>query len=171
MANRSPGPFAGADHDHGSCVAEALQAAEDLCRTRGVRLTNIRRSVLELVWQSHRPIGAYAILEGLQQRRGGPVAPPTVYRALDFLLEQRLIHRVESLNAFVGCDHPGEQHAPQFLICSDCGRAAELDSQPLLNAIGKAADRAGFAVDHVAVEVSGQCPECYGGRRGANRAG
>ncbi len=161
--------FAGSDHDHGSCVTTALDSAAEVCQRRGVRLTPLRRQVLELVWQSHRPIGAYAVLDALQTNRrttaggeGRPVAPPTVYRALDFLLSQRLIHRIESLNAYIGCVHPGARHAAQFLICNDCGSAAELDSQSLLRAIDHAASDAGFAIERVAVEVSGRCPDCRG---------
>jgi len=160
--------FAGSDHDHGSCIASALDAAAAVCQRRGVRLTPLRRQVLELVWQSHRPIGAYAVLEALQADRrtagasagGGVVAPPTVYRALEFLLGQRLIHRIESLNAYIGCVHPGARHAAQFLICDGCGSAAELDSPALRAAIDQAAGDAGFAVERIAVEVAGHCPDC-----------
>ncbi len=169
MTAGSEGYFAGIDHDHGSCVASALDAAAAVCAERGVRLTPLRREVLELVWQSHQPIGAYAVLDALQTKRRAAaagkqsaVAPPTVYRALEFLLTQRLIHRIESLNAYIGCVHPGARHAAQFLICTDCGSAAELESQSLLAAIDDAAADAGFAVERVAVEVSGHCPECSG---------
>lgn len=163
--------FAGTDHDHGTCVSSALDSAASVCQQRGARLTPLRRQVLELVWQSHRPIGAYAVLEALQEGRRaaapvGPagkvsaVAPPTVYRALEFLLGQRLIHRIESLNAYIGCVHPGARHAAQFLICNGCGSAAELESQTLLTAINSAAADAGFAIERVAVEVAGRCPDC-----------
>ena len=165
--------FAASDHDHKSCVASALDAAAMVCQQRGVRLTPRRRQVLELVWHSHRPIGAYAVLDAMQTDRrnsvpgdkagkGGAVAPPTVYRALEFLLGQRLIHRIESLNAYIGCVHPGARHAAQFLICNGCGSAAELESRALLGAIDDAAAIAGFAVEQVAVEVSGRCPDCVG---------
>jgi Fur family zinc uptake transcriptional regulator len=168
MAAGSEGYFAGTDHDHGSCVASALDSAAEVCQQRGVRLTPLRREVLELVWQSHQPIGAYAVLDALQAnrrdtaagRKQSAVAPPTVYRALEFLLNQRLIHRIESLNAYIGCVHPGARHAAQFLICTDCGSAAELESQALSMAIDSAAADAGFAIERVAVEVSGHCPEC-----------
>ena len=162
--------FAGSDHDHGSCVASALDSAALVCQRRGVRLTPLRRQVLELVWQSHRPIGAYAVLDAMQADRRsagahgkrGAVAPPTVYRALEFLLGQRLVHRIESLNAYIGCVYPGARHAAQFLICNDCGSAAELESRALVAAIDDAAASAGFAVERVAVEVAGQCPDCVG---------
>lgn len=170
MTARSDAYFAGTDHDHGTCVSSALDSAGSVCQQRGVRLTPLRRRVLELVWQSHRPIGAYAVLEALQEGRraaaadgkASAVAPPTVYRALEFLLGQRLIHRIESLNAYIGCVHPGVRHAAQFLICNGCGSAAEIESQTLLTAIDGAAAAAGFAIERVAVEVAGRCPECLG---------
>src|SRR5690625_3106188 len=112
-------------HDHDACMAEALHSAESLCRERGAQLTPIRRRVLELIWSDHRPYGAYELLEKLQAERGR-VAPPTIYRALDFLLAQGLIHRIESLSAFVGCPRPHDNHDGQFLIRDGCGATAEL---------------------------------------------
>ena len=170
MSESPDGVFAGSDHDHGNCVSTALDSAAAVCQQRGARLTPLRRQVLELVWQSHQPIGAYAVLDALQANRRDDapdgrtraVAPPTVYRALEFLLSQRLIHRIESLNAYIGCVHPGARHAAQFLICNGCGSAAELESATLLTAIDSAAADAGFAIERVAVEVSGQCPDCQG---------
>lgn len=152
-------PFPVADHDHHACVAHAVEAAEAECRRRGARLTDVRRRVLELVWQSHAPVGAYALLETLG-REGFCAAPPTVYRALDFLLAHGLIHRIERLNAFAGCTRPGEPHAGQFLLCQDCGIAAELDDPAVDAAIAAAAARLGFAVTRQTVEVDGRCPEC-----------
>ncbi|MDX1710009.1 MAG: transcriptional repressor, partial [Rhodovibrionaceae bacterium] len=118
--------FPAPEHDHRHCVEQALGEAADLCRQRGARLTPIRRRVLELVWASHKAVGAYEILDALRSEHAG-AAPPTVYRALDFLIAQGFVHRIESLNAFVGCPHPADRHAGQFLICLDCGAAAELD--------------------------------------------
>src|SRR5918999_799750 len=103
-------------HDHLSCIGDALDRAAVLCDQRGARLTPLRRRVLELVWRGHEPVGAYDLLAQM-----GRAAPPTVYRALDFLIEQGLVHRIESLNAYVGCDRPEAAHASQFLICTDCG--------------------------------------------------
>ena len=96
------GAFARPGHDHRACVDEALDGAVELCRKRGARLTGTRQRILELVWAGHRPVGAYELLAALG-RDGQPAAPPTVYRALDFLVDQGLVHRIESLNAFVGC--------------------------------------------------------------------
>ena len=107
-------------HDHHRCVADALAEAERLCVDRDVRLTELRKRVLELIWGSHAPVGAYAIMD-LLRAEGRNAMPPTVYRALDFLLEQGLIHRIASLNAYIGCSHPADTHAMQYLICKRCG--------------------------------------------------
>ena len=155
------GGFLERDHDHRHCVTSALDRAAALCAESGARLTKLRRRVLELIWSSHRPIGAYDVLGRLGRERGR-AAPPTVSRALDFLLEQGLIHRIESLDSFVGCAHPGVPHAGQFLICRDCGRAAEIDDARIDDAITLGARRAGFRVESRTIEVEGSCPQCLG---------
>lgn len=147
------------DHDHGPCVVHALEAAEAECKRRGARLTEIRRRVLELVWQSHVPVGAYALLETLG-REGFNAAPPTVYRALDFLLAHGLIHRIERLNAFMGCSRPGVPHAGQFLLCTGCGTAAELNDPAIDAAVTAAAARLGFTLTGQTVEADGLCAVC-----------
>lgn len=154
-----PGGFPDRRHDHARCVQEALRAARALCDARGARLTPIRQRVFELVWNSHEPVGAYGLLRTLSQERE-TAAPPTVYRALDFLLQHGLIHRIESLNAFVGCCSPSGQHHGQFLICDGCGRAAELRDRQVATAIAESAQRIGFAVSRETVEVRGLCPSC-----------
>ena len=103
-------PLACLPHDHSQCVDSALADADALCARQGVRLTALRRRVLELVWQSHKPLGAYDILGTLSEEDGRRAAPPTVYRALDFLMENGLIHRIASLNAFIGCVRPEHSH-------------------------------------------------------------
>jgi len=151
--------FPDEDHDHGRCLDRALDAAADICRERGVRLTQIRRRVLELVWSGHRPLGAYEILDALKSERRG-AAPPTVYRALEFLLTQGLVHRIESRNAYVGCREPETPHAGQFLICGSCGLTAELNDKRIDRAIQEGAAAAGFAMAHGTIEVEGLCPHC-----------
>ncbi|WP_083901391.1 Fur family transcriptional regulator [Azospirillum sp. B4] len=153
-----PGPQGGA-HDHKACVGDALTRAHSLCEARGARLTTLRARVLELVWSSHKPRGAYAILEEMAVD-GKRVAPLTVYRALDFLVEQGLVHRIESLNAYVGCPEPGQSHAGQFLVCERCGDAAELNDAAVANAITAGAAARGFRALRQTVEVLGLCPAC-----------
>lgn len=152
-------PSAYQPHDHQSCINDAMTTAEQMCRDQGVKLTPVRKRVLELVWQSHKPMGAYDLLPLLAQE-GFNSAPPTVYRALDFLLELGLVHRLASLNAFTGCTHPGHSHPSCFLICSECGLAQELNAEPLFADLNKAAEQQGFVVQQQLTEVVGLCPEC-----------
>jgi Fur family zinc uptake transcriptional regulator len=152
-------PFQAAGHDHETCVDHALDCAAALCRERGARLTELRRQVLQLVWHGHKPVGAYAILEALRRSHPG-AAPPTVYRALEFLGEHGLIHRIESLNAYVGCPRPERPHVGQFLICGECSATAELDEPSIARAVLRRAAALGFAVERQTIEVRGRCPAC-----------
>lgn len=159
--------FQKSGHNHGRCIKSAMESAAGLCGDKGARLTTLRRRVLELIWQSHQPVGAYDLLDILKTERRN-AQPPTVYRALEFLLELGLIHRIESLNAYVGCNAPDTRHPTQFLICRDCGAAAEISDERLDAAIAGLAHDAGFSVLHRTVEVAGQCPNC---RNGGDRRG
>lgn len=145
---------------HQQCIADALEAAQQLCEQEKLRLTPLRRQVLELVWQCHQPLGAYDILAQLETENGRPAAPPTVYRALDFLLEHGLIHRIASLNAFIGCAYPEQAHQAQFLICRLCKLAQELPHSAIDAAIAEEAQAAGFAVEGQIIEVFGLCAPC-----------
>ncbi len=158
MQNSTQRAFVCQKQNHQTCIDEALTNAESLCRQQKQRFTVIRRRVLELVWQQHKPIGAYEVLELLQ--RTGRTAPPTVYRALDFLQQLGLVHRIASLNAYVGCAHPGEPHDGQFLICTSCKSLAELDVPAISNAIEQCAADSGFEAQRQTVEIMGLCPSC-----------
>lgn len=176
-------------HNHQSCITQALGQAEGLCRARGVRLTSLRRRVLERVWASPRPQGAYALLDALNQTpaptatpahdagdsgagevgvRDRPLAPLSVYRALDFLLEQGLVHRLETLNAYIGCIQPEHAgHAGQFFVCDLCGVAAEIVDSRVDAAIAAVAASTGFTVSGApTVEVRGICQDCHDVRGG-----
>jgi len=155
-------PLASRPHDHSHCVSQALAEAEAICARQGLRLTALRKRVLELVWASHKPLGAYDILGVLSEEDGRRAAPPTVYRALDFLLENGLVHRIASLNAFVGCSHPAHAHHSQFLICRSCNAAVELEQTSISDAIVRGAKGVGFAVESQTVEVVGLCAGCQG---------
>jgi Fur family zinc uptake transcriptional regulator len=154
-------PFAPEPHDHGRCIAEALNRAAGLCQARGVRLTPLRRQVLELVWQSHAPVGAYQILERLAGARGR-VAPPTVYRALEFLAREGLVHRIDRLNAYIGCSAPMRPHQAYFLICRSCGAAAEFHEPELDRTLARCVARARFRLETATVELAGLCARCGG---------
>lgn len=159
MTREPEDPFPAADHDHAQCVADALDRAAAVCAARGVKLTRLRRRVLEIVLDQHAPIGAYAILERLARERGR-VAPPTVYRALDFLVAQGLVHRLDTKNAFVACARADGPHPACFLICRECGAVAEVADPELDAAIAAVSRRTGFAVARRIVELEGTCARC-----------
>ena len=143
-------------------TTELLDRAESLCAARAVRLTGLRRQILGLILEAESPTGAYDLLELLRASRG-PAAPPTVYRTLEFLQEQGLVHRIERLAAFVGCvEAHGHDHAhqAQFLICRTCRRVTELDDHDLSHALATAARRSGFEVSGATIEAEGVCMEC-----------
>jgi Fur family zinc uptake transcriptional regulator len=153
----------------GPAVAAAVERAEAACLARGVQFTELRRQVLRLVLEAPQPIGAYALLDRLRAARPG-AAPPTIYRALEFLQEQGLVHRVERLNAFVGCAGPeahhacghGHDHPHQFLICGRCGATAEICDGRVAVSVAEAARAAGFVPSRTTVEVEGLCAACAG---------
>ena len=137
-----------------------LTRADAICAGRAVRLTDLRRQVLGLILDAPQPTGAYDLLDRLRATREG-AAPPTVYRALDFLLENGLIHKLERLSAFVGCiAHEDHHHAAQFLICRNCGKVAEIEDHELAHALQDAAQRLGFTVGKATIEAEGQCAAC-----------
>ena len=150
-----------AAHDHGDCIADGLARAERVCAAAGLRLTPLRRRVLEILLSAHRAMGAYEVLEQLT-REGRAAQPPVAYRALDFLVAHGLAHKIERLNAFIACADSGHAHAPVFLICRRCGAVAEATWQPEAGQIGAAARAHDFAVDAVMAEAMGTCPNCRG---------
>jgi Fur family zinc uptake transcriptional regulator len=151
--------FANPDHDHSVCVVKALAHAEDHCRRHGLQLTRIRRRVLEIICQRHEPAKAYDILDQLG-RDGRRSAPPTVYRALEFLFDAGLIHRIDSMNAYVVCAHPARQHSAQLLVCSRCEQVAEIEDAQIQAVLDQGASKHGFKVDPQTVEIRGRCSRC-----------
>ncbi len=148
-----------AKHDHASCVETGLATAQARCEAEGLRLTPVRRKVLEMLLQEHRALGAYAILDRLRDEGFGS-QPPVAYRALDFLVENGFAHKIERLNAFVACAHPGGSHSPAFMICRKCDAVAEAYSAPAKGALGAAARAVGFEIERTVVEAEGICPDC-----------
>ena len=146
-------------HDHAVCVDAALSAAEERCSAEGLRLTPVRRRVLEFLLQEHRALGAYVILDHLRSAGFGS-QPPVVYRALDFLVNHGFVHRIERLNAFIACTLPGTTHSPAFMICRHCDSVAEAHSDPVDGALAAAARAAGFQVEQTVVEAEGVCVVC-----------
>ncbi|WP_316230277.1 Fur family transcriptional regulator [Bradyrhizobium sp. SZCCHNR1051] len=152
--------FPAPDHDHGRCAADALDHAERICAQRGQKFTPQRRQVLEALLSSHRPLGAYEIIEELAKVAARP-APITVYRALEFLMANGLVHRIESRNAFLACAHDHEQTAlVAFLICESCGAVGEVPAAPIAESLKLAAAATGFTPKLSVVEITGLCAHC-----------
>ena len=148
-------------HDHSGCTSAVLDAAEEVARSRGVRLTPVRRKALEILLEEHRALGAYEVLERLSAEGFG-TQPPVAYRALDFLVEHGLAHKVRRLNAFTACVHPGEDHAPAFFICTSCHKVAEAPEAAARAAMETLARTIGFSIDRTSLEAVGTCPSCVG---------
>jgi Fur family transcriptional regulator, zinc uptake regulator len=154
-------PHAFSHHDHAACAGDLLERAERLCdSSQAGRLTPLRRRTLEILAEKHRPLGAYELLERLSAD-GRKIAPTTVYRTLDFLVAQGLVHRLQSRNAFVACatgHHEGE--VVVFLLCEACGEVAESEAAHLGSELARLASAAGFAPHAQIVELEGVCSRC-----------
>ena len=148
-------------HDHGHCAQGVLERAGQLTRAQGARLTPVRLRVLEILLEEHRAMGAYDVLKRLAEEGFGN-QPPVAYRALEFLVEQGLAHRIRRLNAFAACMHPGEAHAPAFLICRACNVVAEAPAAEVREALTHAAEGVGFSIERSTIEALGLCPRCQG---------
>jgi Fur family transcriptional regulator, zinc uptake regulator len=148
-----------ARHDHSRCIARALTAAEKVCEKKQANLTPLRRRVLEIVWAKHGPTGAYEILAELTKGHD-KAAPPSVYRALEFLREVGLVHRVDALNAFLGCDRPQTDHTGQFVLCGNCHRVTEIADPVLSRSLVERLRTLGFDPDQSAVEIKTVCSHC-----------
>ncbi len=137
-----------------------LRRIEALCGERGVQLTALRRQVLLLIAGAAAPMTAYALIDALAEAQGRPVAPPTVYRTLEFLVENGFVVRVESRNAFAVCDAPGHHHHGIMLICTRCGTTAEVDNHALDDLLLQTAAASGFRLEKQMVELEGLCGRC-----------
>jgi len=152
--------FPSPGHDHARCSSDAITHAEQICAARDERLTPIRRAVLEALLSSHQPLGAYELIDKLAARGARP-APITIYRALDFLREQGLVHRIESRNAFIACVHNHDSSDPVvFLICEKCGAVGEAAAAAVADTIKNASRAAGFTPKTPVIEISGICAHC-----------
>ena len=154
------GPFPAPDHDHNRCSSDAMAIAEAVCAERGQRLTPIRRNVLGALLASHKPLGAYEIIDRMAPKGPRP-APITAYRALEFLRQNGLVHRIESRNAFIACVH---NHAAGalvvFLICERCGAVGEASSTDVTATLTSAARAVGFTPKSPVLELTGVCTHC-----------
>lgn len=146
-------------HDHDACVQKGMAAAQARCAQEGLRFTSVRQKTLEILLQEHRALGAYEVLDRLREDGFGS-QPPVAYRALEFLVANGFVHKIERLNAFVACANPGTSHSPAFMICRECESVAETQSMPARGALGDAARDAGFVIERTVVEAEGLCPTC-----------
>lgn len=146
-------------HNHEHCIHAAISKAEQLCAQRGLRLTPIRRKVFELIWESHQAVKAYDLLERIRPFEMS-AKPPTVYRALEFLLDLGVIHRVESLNAFIGCIDSGREHEQLLLICAVCQQVTECSAPEVMSALAAEIHTLGFAARQKNIEIHGVCKAC-----------
>ena len=152
--------FPAPDHDHGQCSSDAIAHAEHVCAERAQRLTPIRRRVLEALLASHKPLGAYELIDRVGGRGEKP-APITIYRTLEFLRDNGLAHRIESRNAFIACVHRHASADPVvFLICEKCGAVGEQASAAVADTIRSASRAAGFTPKSPVIEIAGICAHC-----------
>lgn len=157
------------DHHHNvhhHNIEKRLKDMKKHCEQQGIRFTPLRQEVYALILASDKPLGAYDLISALQLRRQNTetpnknIAPPTVYRSLEFLLNENLIHRLSSLNAYVPCCHPRSKHAAAFLICRSCHNVEECSNLPVESIMAFAQDDAKFDVEHAAIELEGLCRDC-----------
>jgi Fur family zinc uptake transcriptional regulator len=148
-------------HHHTHNARAFVREVAAACGQRGLRLTEIRMQVLELIAASEKPVKAYDLLDRLKDDRSN-AAPPTVYRALDFLLENGFIHKLESINAYVGCHHPSVEHHVPFLICDQCESATEICDERVARLLNDQARALGFRTRAQTLEVHGKCKRCAG---------
>jgi len=147
-------------HNHQHCIDDAISHAEAICLATATKLTPLRKQVLTLIWQSHKPLGAYDVIDMLAKACQRRIAPPTVYRSLEFLLELGLIHRIHSLNAYIGCPTPNKQHPSYFLICKQCHTVSESSDTQLKLQIDNLGTEAGFQIQNHWLEILGLCQNC-----------
>lgn len=146
-------------HSGAGRIADILSVAEARAAANGAKLTPVRRRTLELLLQSHGALGAYEVLEHLAAEGFG-TQPPVAYRALNFLVEQGLAHRIRRLNAFTACSHPGHDHRAVFLICESCNSVTEAAGEAVGDALTQAASEMGFTLSRATIEAVGQCRTC-----------
>ena len=140
--------------------ASQRAVAESICAGLGERLTPARMEAYTELMLCEKPLSAYDLIARLEERQQRKIAPLTVYRHLDFLMRVGLVHRLESKQAYLACDHPEHAHKSQYLLCSACGKADEVESEQLMRVLSKIMDQQGFEAEHSVVEVTGVCSDC-----------
>ena len=140
-------------------MENSIQEAEHYCQENGLNFTPVRRKVLEILLQKNKAIGAYEILDLLREA-GFKNQPPVAYRALEFLVQNGFAHKIEQLNSFIGCMHPGNDHSPAFMICRNCDSVSEEEALTRNFSVSQIASKAGFTVEKAVIEARGLCHSC-----------
>ena len=140
-------------------MENGIQQAEQYCQENGLNFTPVRRKVLEILLQKNTAIGAYEILDLLREA-GFKNQPPVAYRALEFLVQNGFAHKIEQLNSFIGCMHPGKDHSPAFMICRNCDSVSEEEALTRNFSVSQIASKAGFTVEKAVIEARGLCHSC-----------
>ena len=140
-------------------MEKSIQEAEQYCQENGLNFTPVRRKVLEILIQKNTAIGAYEILDLLREA-GFKNQPPVAYRALEFLVQNGFAHKIEQLNSFIGCMHPGKDHSPAFMICRNCESVSEEEALTRNFSVSQIASKAGFTVEKAVIEARGLCHSC-----------
>lgn len=146
-------------HAHDICIEKALNKAHDICIDKGIKLTKIRKRILELIWQDHAPIKAYDLLTQFQKDEPS-AKPATIYRALDFLQENGLVHKIHRLNAFIGCIHPNHNRPYFFLLCHKCHHTSEFQDENSVNLLMTLSKNHQFEYKSAIIEIEGICNNC-----------
>ena len=140
-------------------MENSIQQAEQYCQENGLNFTPVRRKVLEILLKKNTAIGAYEILDLLREA-GFKNQPPVAYRALEFLVQNGFAHKIEQLNSFIGCMHPGKNHSPAFMICRNCDSVSEEEALTRNFSVSQIASKAGFTVEKAVIEARGLCHSC-----------
>jgi Fur family zinc uptake transcriptional regulator len=156
--------FPSPEHDHDRCLEQTMRRADATFEAKSMRLTPLRRRVLEEIANSHHAVGAYEVLDKLARKTGTRPAPISVYRAIDALLQAGVVHRLESRNAFFACHvlHAADRRQI-VLVCEHCSVVAEVPARSVFDGIAGAARAAGFTPSRSVVEVAGACARCAAG--------
>lgn len=144
---------------HHKCIESALEQTEKLCLNNKIKFTELRKNIFIHIWQNHKPIKAYDILQELQKKEA-KAKPITVYRALDFLVKNHMVHKLTSDNTFFGCTHPGKAHNCYFLICKKCNNVEEGCKNDLIKNIYNNLDQTNFKIEYINLEIHGICKKC-----------
>ena len=145
--------------NHKKCIDDAMSKAEFICQDKGLRFTEIRKFILRLIWENHKPSKAYDLLDKISKMNYS-AEPPTIYRALDFLMDNGFIHKINSLNAYIGCVHPLKHNQCYFIICKNCNHVEECCDESITNSIQKTLSVNRFSHKDITLEISGDCYDC-----------